>query len=535
MMEKFILSVVIPARDAEDTLPACLTALREQTLPPDHYELIVVDDGSRDGTAQVAAEHGAQLIRQDTSGPAAARNAGAQAARGDLLVFTDADCAPAPDFLETISALFDDPDLIGAKGAYRTRQTGWTARFVQGEYEHKYERMARFEQIDFIDTYAAAYRRGVFLENKGFDARFTTASVEDQEFSFRLARKGYRLVFAPQAVVYHRHDRTVLEYLRRKYGIGYWKAYLLRWHPDRLTSDTHTPLAQRMQVVLAPLALILALLSPLHIWAAYAALSALALVGISALPELFSILRRDAALLLIAPVMVLLRALALATGLLIGALRPPRPVAPDQWKPLTLWQRLVKRTLDVITAGVGLILTSPILLIAGLAIRLDSPGPIFFIQKRVGEDGRQFGMPKLRTMVVDAEARLEEVLAQNPLAGPAFKIPDDPRVTRVGRFLRRWSLDELPQLWNIIRGEMSLVGPRPEEVRVVEQYQDWHRKRLAVKPGLTGPMQIAGRGLLDLDERVRMELDYIDRYSLGRDLGILFKTIPAVCSGKGAR
>jgi len=533
MTKKKAISVVVPARDAEDTLPTCLSALREQTLPPDHYELIVVDDGSRDRTAQIAAEYDARLIRQDASGPAAARNAGAQAARGDLLVFTDADCAPAPDFLETISASFDDPDLIGAKGAYRTRQTGWTPRFVQGEYEHKYDRMARFEKIDFIDTYAAAYRRGVFLENQGFDTRFTTASVEDQEFSFRLARKGYRLVFVPEAVVYHRHDRTVLEYLRRKYGIGYWKAYLLRWHPDRL-SDTHTPLAQRMQVALVPLALVLAILSPLHIWAAYASLSALALVALSALPELLSILRRDPALLLIAPVMVLMRALALSTGLIIGALRPPRPVAPDQWMPLTLWQRLVKRTLDVITAAVGLIVSSPILLIAGLAIRLDSPGPVFFVQERVGQDGRQFGMLKLRTMVADAEARLEEVLAQNPLSGPAFKIPDDPRVTRVGRFLRRWSLDELPQLWNIIRGEMSLVGPRPEEERVVEQYQDWHRKRLAVKPGLTGPMQIAGRGLLELDERVHMELEYIEGYSFWRDLGILFKTIPAVFSGKGA-
>jgi lipopolysaccharide/colanic/teichoic acid biosynthesis glycosyltransferase len=232
--------------------------------------------------------------------------------------------------------------------------------------------------------------------------------------------------------------------------------------------------------------------------------------------------------------MVLMRALALSTGLIIGALRPPRPVAPDQWMPLTLWQRLVKRTLDVITAAVGLIVSSPILLIAGLAIRLDSPGPVFFVQERVGQDGRQFGMLKLRTMVADAEARLEEVLAQNPLSGPAFKIPDDQRVTRVGRFLRRWSLDELPQLWNIIRGEMSLVGPRPEEERVVEQYQDWHRKRLAVKPGLTGPMQIAGRGLLELDERVHMELEYIEGYSFWRDLGILFKTIPAVFSGKGA-
>jgi lipopolysaccharide/colanic/teichoic acid biosynthesis glycosyltransferase len=137
-------------------------------------------------------------------------------------------------------------------------------------------------------------------------------------------------------------------------------------------------------------------------------------------------------------------------------------------------------------------------------------------------------------MVQGAESRLDQVLSKNSLKGPAFKIPDDPRVTRVGRFLRRWSLDELPQLWNVMCGEMSMVGPRPEEVRVVEQYQTWHRRRLAVPPGLTGPMQVAGRGLLDLDERVRMEIDYIENYSIWKDLLILIRTFAAVLHGRGA-
>jgi lipopolysaccharide/colanic/teichoic acid biosynthesis glycosyltransferase len=137
-------------------------------------------------------------------------------------------------------------------------------------------------------------------------------------------------------------------------------------------------------------------------------------------------------------------------------------------------------------------------------------------------------------MVDGAEARLPEVVDVDQLESPAFKVKDDPRVTRIGRFLRRTSLDELPQFWNVLVGDMSLVGPRPEEMYMVHKYNDWHRKRLAVKPGLTGPMQVNGRGDLSLDERVRLELDYIQNYSLWRDVVLLVKTIPVWISGKGA-
>ena len=145
-----------------------------------------------------------------------------------------------------------------------------------------------------------------------------------------------------------------------------------------------------------------------------------------------------------------------------------------------------------------------------------------------------FRMYKLRTMVAGAETMFDTVAAANPLKGPAVKLPRDPRVTRVGRWLRRWSIDELPQLWNVLRGEMSLVGPRPEEPRIVAQYNDWHRQRLAVKPGLTGPMQVNGRGHLSLDERVQLEIDYIEHYALWRDVEILVRSIPAVITGRGA-
>jgi lipopolysaccharide/colanic/teichoic acid biosynthesis glycosyltransferase len=138
-------------------------------------------------------------------------------------------------------------------------------------------------------------------------------------------------------------------------------------------------------------------------------------------------------------------------------------------------------------------------------------------------------------MCHNAEEELDKLLDLQALEEPAFKLVDDPRVTPFGRFLRRWSLDELPQFWNVFKGDMSLIGPRPEEARIVALYTDWHRRRLAVKPGITGPMQINGRADLPLDKRVQLELDYIENYSLWRDVVILVKTIPAVFKGRGAR
>ncbi len=194
----------------------------------------------------------------------------------------------------------------------------------------------------------------------------------------------------------------------------------------------------------------------------------------------------------------------------------------------------LKRLIDVIGALVGLIVSAPLMLLIAIAIKLDSPGPVLFVQMRAGRDGKPFRMYKFRSMVADAEARLNEVIAQNRLPLPVFKIPADPRVTRVGKILRRFSLDELPQFVNVLNGEMSLVGPRPEEMRIVALYSDWHRRRLAVKPGITGPMQTYGRGALTLDERVRLELAYIENYSLWKDFYFLLKTIPAVLGGRGA-
>jgi exopolysaccharide biosynthesis polyprenyl glycosylphosphotransferase len=194
----------------------------------------------------------------------------------------------------------------------------------------------------------------------------------------------------------------------------------------------------------------------------------------------------------------------------------------------------MKRALDVLVSGLVLLLASPVMLVAALAILVDSGRPVFFRQKRAGKDGVPFTMLKFRTMVADAEDRLGELIDLSKLDEPAFKIPDDPRVTRVGRFLRRTSIDELPQLINVLRGEMSLVGPRPEEEAVVALYDERQRGRLAIKPGLTGPMQVYGRSDLTFEERLAMERDYLDNLSLLTDLQILIRTPRAIVRGEGA-
>jgi exopolysaccharide biosynthesis polyprenyl glycosylphosphotransferase len=195
---------------------------------------------------------------------------------------------------------------------------------------------------------------------------------------------------------------------------------------------------------------------------------------------------------------------------------------------------VIKRAFDTIVASIGLLLFLPLLAVLAIAIKLDSRGPVFFSQIRMGLGGRPFRMYKLRTMYDDAEARLDEVVNLSALPEPAFKIRSDPRVTRVGSLLRRFSLDEVPQLFNVLVGEMSIVGPRPEQVEVAERYTQEERVRLSVKPGVTGPMQILGRGELTFSERLAVELDYVQDPSLSRDLQIILHTLPAVVRGTGA-
>jgi exopolysaccharide biosynthesis polyprenyl glycosylphosphotransferase len=194
----------------------------------------------------------------------------------------------------------------------------------------------------------------------------------------------------------------------------------------------------------------------------------------------------------------------------------------------------LKRVFDVVVALVALVVMLPLFLVVGLATLLDTGLPIFFRQTRGGEHGRPFQMLKFRTMVRDAEAMLPELVRFDELVDPMFKLKADPRVTRVGRLLRRTSIDELPQLINVLRGDMSIVGPRPEQLDLVERYAPEHQFRLQVKPGITGPMQVYGRGELTFEERLAVEREYVENLSLTRDLRIVLMTLPAVFGKRGA-
>jgi exopolysaccharide biosynthesis polyprenyl glycosylphosphotransferase len=201
----------------------------------------------------------------------------------------------------------------------------------------------------------------------------------------------------------------------------------------------------------------------------------------------------------------------------------------------TSWSSMAaKRAIDIALSALVLVILSPLMLVIALAVKLDSRGPALFKQLRAGRRARPFRILKFRTMCQDAEERISEVVPVDTLSEPMFKVRDDPRVTRVGRFLRRTSLDELPQLINVLRGEMSLVGPRPEEVWLVERYGETERFRLDMRPGLTGPMQVHGRGELNFQERMAVEREYVENYSLRKDMKILLRTVFTILKPKGA-
>ncbi|MDV7712276.1 sugar transferase [Enterococcus casseliflavus] len=195
----------------------------------------------------------------------------------------------------------------------------------------------------------------------------------------------------------------------------------------------------------------------------------------------------------------------------------------------------VKRVIDIFGSLIGLLVLSPLFIIVGYKIKKeDSGGPVFFSQERVGKDGKIFRMYKFRSMCIDAEDKLALLLEHNEVEGAMFKMKDDPRVTKIGKFIRKTSIDELPQLWNVLKGNMSLVGPRPPLVREVNEYSEYDKQRLYVKPGCTGLWQVSGRNHVGFDEMVYLDLIYIDRLSLAKDFQIIFRTFFVIIKPNGA-
>lgn len=193
-----------------------------------------------------------------------------------------------------------------------------------------------------------------------------------------------------------------------------------------------------------------------------------------------------------------------------------------------------KRIMDIICSLLALIILSPVFLFTAIAIKIDDKGPVFYVQERAGKNGKKFKMYKFRSMCVNAENKLEKLKSKNEMDNVAFKMKDDPRITKVGRFIRKASIDELPQLVNVLKGEMSVVGPRPPLLNEVKQYNNHQRNRLLVKPGLTCYWQCSGRNNIPFDQWVELDLKYIDERSVFTDIKIILKTVPAVLSARGA-
>lgn len=195
---------------------------------------------------------------------------------------------------------------------------------------------------------------------------------------------------------------------------------------------------------------------------------------------------------------------------------------------------VIKRLIDVVCSFLGVLVLSPLFIIIAIIIKTTSKGPVFFSQKRVGKNGKEFNMYKFRSMVVNAEELKEKLAAQNEMSGPMFKMKDDPRVTKVGKFIRKTSIDELPQLWNVLKGDMSLVGPRPSLPKEVAQFEEWMYRRLEVKPGLTCYWQVSGRNNIDFEDWMKLDIKYVDERSTWIDIKLIFKTVGVLFGDKNA-
>ena len=320
-------SIIVPTFNGAVRIGTCLDALSRQTSAQD-AEIIVVNDGSTDNTVKVVESYaGVRLITQTNAGPAAARNRGAGEARGTIILFTDDDCVPMPDWIDAMLKPFHDPDIVGAKGVYRTSQKSLVARFVQIDYEDRYRLMEAHDFIDFVDTYSAAFRRDRFLEMAGYDTSFPLACAEDIELSYRMSARGWKMKFVPNAIVYHTHPDTLSKYLRKKYKFAFWRVLAVRKNPGKAMKDTHTPQLMKLQLLFAP-ALLLGIGIDLVVRPSVpASLIVLAAFLVSTLPYALRAIRKDPIVGLLSPALLAARACAQVLGVAVGLIYGHRKLA----------------------------------------------------------------------------------------------------------------------------------------------------------------------------------------------------------------
>jgi GT2 family glycosyltransferase len=317
-----LISIIIPTYNGRLRIKHTIEALLTQDFK-DEYELIVVDDGSSDQTADLVRSYdrGIKVISQPNQGPGEARNNGARHAQGEIILFTDDDCIPEKNWLQEMLRPFsEDAEIVGVKGRYRTEQKEIIARFVQLEYEDKYDYMVRRKYIDFIDTYSAAFRRRVFLELGGYDTEFPVACAEDIELSYRLSKKGYKMVFASKAVVRHTHPARLMAYLKKKFKFAYWRVIAVKKNLKKILKDSHTPQLMKMQLIFPPICLFPLLMGFFSL--KFILISGLGFVGffLTTVPFVCKAIRKDKVVGLLSPFLLFSRAVAQFMGV-IGGLR----------------------------------------------------------------------------------------------------------------------------------------------------------------------------------------------------------------------
>jgi exopolysaccharide biosynthesis polyprenyl glycosylphosphotransferase len=314
--------VVVPVLNGERILGQCLEALTHQDYPADRLEIIVVDDGSTDSTAQLAQSHPVIYLHQQNSGPAAARNRGAEKSSGDILLFTDADCVPDTNWVSNmVQPFIDNPDVVGVKGKYRTDQRSLIPRMVQLEFEERYHKLRNKKRIDFVDSHSAAFRKSAFDQVNGFNAEFPQANNEDVDLSFRIASSGGRMVFNPDAVVQHTHPRKLFNYIRLKFSRAFWRMLVYKKHPNKAIGDSYTPQTLKLQILFA-----WAVAAAFIEWLLFPAEGFLPLMislgafALSCLPFWWIGIRRDPVMTLLSPPLLFIRALCFGVGVFLGVI-----------------------------------------------------------------------------------------------------------------------------------------------------------------------------------------------------------------------
>lgn len=316
--EKKKVSIIVPTFNSARTIGECVDALLKQNYPADKYEIIIVDDGSNDNTAEILKSFNIRYHRQDNKGPATARNKGVEMAEGEIVAFTDADCIPDSNWISEIVLPLESPEIVGVKGAYRTTQTSLWVRFAQAEFNERYRILSHHKYIDMVSTYSAAYKKSVFLLMGGFDVSFPFPNHEDTDLSYRMAQRGYKMVFNPKAVVAHlNHPNSFFRYTRLKFWRGYWRMIVYRKYPNKIMKDTYTPQTLKLQILFifqTIISLSLALFYP-SVMILFACLGLFFYLATCS-PFVISTFRQDSTVALLSPFFLCVRALSIGTGVL---------------------------------------------------------------------------------------------------------------------------------------------------------------------------------------------------------------------------